>query len=134
MLPVMVKRSPLVALALALLVVAALVPAVLAADGTTQGGPPPAVEPTPTPEPTPFDGNGEISIDPTFVTETPAPAATPVGRVSGATGTPQATPPSTDTVTAATAPGTGPGALLLLAIAGASLALLVARVPRARRR
>ncbi len=113
-----------------------MVPAVLAADDGVPAGPTPVVEPSaqPDPTPTPFDGNGEIVIDPTFITETPQPASTPVGQVLGATGRPQATPPATDTIPAATAPGTSLHVLLLLAIAGSVIALLAARVPAARRR
>jgi len=132
-----VKRSLLSALALALLLATAAVPAVLAADdGAPAADPTPAVEPTaqPDPTPTPFDGNGEITIDPTFITSTPTPAATPVGEVLGATGRPDATPPATDTIMAVTAPSTSLHVLLLLAIAGSVLALLAARLPAARRR
>lgn len=131
-----VKRSLLSALALALLLATAAVPAVLAADdGAPAAEPTPAVEPTAQPDPTatPFDGNGEITIDPTFITSTPTPAATPVGEVLGATGRPDATPPATDTIKAATAPSTSLYVLLLLAIAGSVLALLATR-PAARRR
>jgi hypothetical protein len=132
-----VKRSLLAALALAALLATAAVPSVLAADDGAPGAEPaPTVEPTaqPDPTPTPFDGNGEIVIDPTFITTTPAPAATPVGEVLGATARPDATPPATDTIHAATAPGTSLHVLLLLAIAGSVVALLAARVPAARRR
>jgi hypothetical protein len=130
-----VKGSLLSALALALLLAAATVPAVLAADDGAPVDPAPTAEPTvqPDPTPTPFDGNGEIVIDPTFIIETSEPAATPVGEVQGATGRPLATPPSTDTIRAATAPGTGLHVLLLLAIAGSAIALAFARVPAARR-
>jgi hypothetical protein len=144
-----VKRSILSALALALLLAAAAVPAVLAADdGAPAPDPTPVTDPTaqpdptrvtdptaqPDPTPTPFDGNGEIVIDPTFITSTPEPAEKPVGEVLGATGRPDATPPATDTITATTAPGTSLHVLLLLAVAGSVLALLAARRPVARRR
>jgi hypothetical protein len=132
-----VKRSLLPALALALLLAAAAVPAVLAADdGAPAPDPTPVTDPTapPDPTPTPLDGNGEIVIDPTFITSTPEPAATPVSEVLGATGRPDATPPATDTITATTAPGTSLHVLLLLAVAGSVLALLAARRPVARRR
>ena len=131
-----VKRSFLPAIAIALLLAAATVPAVLAADDEAPAEPTPVVEPTaqPDPTPTPFDGNGEITIDPTFIVATPTPASTPVGEVLAATGRPDATPPATDTIPAATAPGTSLHVLLLLAIAGSVIALLVARAPAARRR
>ena len=125
-----VKRSPLLALAISLLLAVALVPAVLAADEPAPAEPTPTVEPTPTAG----DGNGEIVIDPTFITETASPTATPRGEVRGATGRPDRTPPATDTISARTAPGTGLQVLLLVAIAGCSFALLAARVPAARRR
>jgi hypothetical protein len=124
-----VKRSLLLALASSLVLAAALVPAVLAADDPAPAEPTRALVPSPTPA----DGNGEIVIDPTFITETPAPRATPRGEVRAATGRPQRTPPATDTNSAETAPGTGLQVLLLVAIAGCSFALLAARVPAARR-
>ena len=137
----LVKRSLLSALALVLLLAMGAVPSVLAADegapvAEPTAEPTPVVKPTtqPDPTPTPFEGNGEIIIDPTFITSTPAPAATPVGEVRGTTGRPDATPPATDTITATTAPGTSLHVLLLLAIAGSVLALLAARQPAARRR
>lgn len=123
------KRSLLAALALSLVLAAVLVPAVLAADAPAPVEPTPSAEPTPTPP----DGNGEIVIDPTFITSTPTPTATPAGEVQGATGRPDRTPPATDTISAETAPGTGLQVLLLLAISGCSFALLAARVPPARR-
>ena len=51
---------------------------------------------------------------------TPAPAATPVSEVLGATGRPQRTPPPTDTIGggSTSTPGTGLQVLLLLGIAG----------------
>lgn len=127
-----VKRSALLALAIALVVAAALVPPALAADEPVPAGPTPTVEPTRTP--TPGDGNGEIVIDPTFIIETASPTATPRGEVLRVTGRPDRTPPATDTISAQTAPGTGLRVLFLVAIAVCSFALLAARVPAARRR
>lgn len=130
------KRSLLSALALTLLLAAAVAPAVLAADDGAPAEPTPVANPTaqPDPTPTPFDGNGEITIDPTFITATPTPAPTPVGEILAATGRPDATPPATDSLPAATAPGTNLRVLLLLAIAGFVIALLAAQAPAARRR
>ncbi|HYO41940.1 MAG TPA: hypothetical protein VES19_01970 [Candidatus Limnocylindrales bacterium] len=123
------------ALAIALQLAAAMVPAVLAADEGVPVEPSPVVEPTPQPEPTatPVE-NGEITIDPTFIVATPAPASTPVGEVLGATGRPDATPPATETFPAGTASGASLHVLLLLAIAGSAIALVAAGVPAARRR
>ena len=122
-----VKRS-LIGIVIALGLTIMLVPPALAADGE-----PPAVEPTTTPavEPTPTPiENGEIVIDPTFITTTP----TPAGQVAGATGRPEPTPPSTDAITHATASGTSLQVLLVLGVAGSLLGLVAARLPVRRRR
>ncbi len=113
--------------AAALLLAISLAPAALAADdeAAPDGDPVPVVEPTATPV-----ENGEIVIDPTFVIASP----TPAGDVRAATGPPQPTPPATDTIQSATTPGTGLQVLLVLGVAGSSLALALGRAPARRRR
>lgn len=127
------KRT-ILAIVTALLLGVSLASVASAADGAVPAGtePTPVAEPSTAPEPsaTPFDGNGEVVIDPTFIT----PTAEPHGQVLGATGRPEATPPSTDAITAATTSGTGLHVLLVLGVAGSLLALLAVRVPPARRR
>jgi hypothetical protein len=105
----------------ALVLAAVLAPAVLATDDSTPAA---TVSPAPTPV------QGEIVIDPTFITTTPDPA----GVVAGATGRPNVTPPPTDTATVATTPGTGLQVLLVLGVVGPLLALLGSREPNRRRR
>jgi len=115
-----VKRSFIMATAVALLLALAAASSVLAADPTDD----PFVSETPNPS--------EIAIDPTFVT--PEATPTPVSEVLGATGRPQRTPPPTDTVGAPSqSPGAGLQALLLLGVAGITLVLMVGRLPVARR-
>ena len=117
------QRSILVFATASLFLVAFLAPSALAAD-----------DPTPTatvaPLPTPSDGQGEIVIDPTFITAT----SSPEGDVAGTTGRPDVTPPPTNSITAATTPGTGLKVLLVLVVVGSLLALLASREPAARRR
>jgi hypothetical protein len=123
----------LLAAASALVLAAALVPSVLAADGseTDPVAPTPSVEPAGTPEPPPTPvPNGEIVIDPTFITEIPDPTATPAGAVAGATGRPRVTPPATDTFTNASAPSSASLQVLsVLAVAVLLPALLVGLRP-----
>jgi hypothetical protein len=75
--------------------------------------PTPAVDPTPTPAPT---ATPTPAVDPT-----PAPTARPTGGVLGTTGTPAVTPPSTDTVGAASRPSGSPFASTLLGIVAFAL-------------
>lgn len=116
------KRS-ILAIGVALALVALVAPAALAADEPTPSA-------TVTPEPTPLEGQGEIVIDPTFITATPDPA----GDVAGTTGRPDVTPPPTDSIAAATTPGTSLQVLLVLGVAGSLFALLGSREPARRRR
>lgn len=130
----------LLAAAAALVLAAALSPSVLAADPTGDGpassGPTagPTVAPAPTPEPGSVPGDGEISIDPTFITETPEPTATPAGSVAGVTDRPRVTPPPTDTDPTSAPSGTSLQVLSVLAVAVLLPALLVGRSPGGRRR
>lgn len=130
-----VKRSLVaaiasVALSLALLVAA--VPAVLAVEPAASESaapldPAPAATPVPTDDGTPPDG--EISVDPTFIT------APPSAAVLAATARPDPTLPATDTTAATvTAGGATLQALLLVLAAVSTLLLLAARMPHARRR
>ena len=107
------------------LVMALVAPAaILAADPSSA----PAASDQASDQPT--DGN--IVVDPTFVT---TPTATPVGAVLGATGRPEVTLPPTDAVAAehpavnATAEG-----ILLVALALATISLVVAPKPEVRPR
>lgn len=128
----------LLAAATALVMAAAPAPPVMAADGPG----PVAVTPTPGADPTaasgpsatPDVGNGEIVIDPTFITEEPDPTAPPAGSVEGATGRPRVTPPPTHASTATTPSGTSLQVLSVLAIAALLPALLVGCKPGRRRR
>jgi hypothetical protein len=121
---------PLLALATVLLLVLALAPAALAADGddpvATDAAPTPAPTLAPDPTATPFDGNGEIVVDETFIT---TPTSTPAGQVRGATGAPQRTPPATDTVGVPATHGSGLQPLLVLLAGGSSVALVLGSLP-----
>jgi hypothetical protein len=117
-----VKRSTIASTVLAALLALGAASTAFAADPSGD----PVISETPNP-------SGEISVDPTFIT--PAPEATPVSDVMGATGRPERTPPPTDTIGApAKAPGTGLQVLLLLGVAGSSLVLIAGRLPVTRRR
>jgi len=122
-----VKRSlvaSVASVALSLTLLAAVVPAVLAAEPAASQ----SATPAPTDDGTPPDG--EISVDPTFV------APTPSGAVLAATGRPDPTLPPTDAITmTASSGGTALLALLIVLLAAVSvLVLLVGRLPDARRR
>jgi hypothetical protein len=121
-----VPRSLVVALSLALLVGALLVPAAFAADPGTG---PSASDQAPSPSDDGAPPSGDISVDPPFAT------STPVGSVLAATGRPERTLPPTDTTGLPTAPG-GSGLQVLLVVLAAisSFALLAGRLPDARRR
>jgi hypothetical protein len=127
-----VKRSFIASIALSLAIVATVVPAVLAADPVVVESPAPSA-PAPAATPIPTDGatppDGEISVDPTFIT------AAPSGAVLGATGRPDVTPPPTDAITTtSTAGGATLQALLVVLAAVSILVLLAGRLPDARRR
>jgi hypothetical protein len=137
------NRSLVASFALALSLIAALVPAVIAADPTPSGsaapsGPAPSLGATPSdPAPgasatPPDDGtppDGDISVDPTFITQPPS------GDVLAATGRPGPTLPPTDTSVPSTDVGgaTLPALLAALAVLSALL-LVVGRRPTARHR
>jgi hypothetical protein len=116
------QRSILV-ISAALVLVALLAPTAFAADDPTPAA-------TAAPEPTPVTGQGEIVIDPTFITATPIPE----GDVAGTTGRPDVTPPPTDSIAAATRSGSGLQVLLVLLVVGSLLAMLGSREPARRRR
>ncbi len=129
------KRSFLASVALVLTLAAATVPATVAADpGSLESSAP--ADPVPTATPVVTDDriapDGEISIDPTFITATPTPAA--AGEVKDAAGRPRVTPPPTDSVDAKAASGATLQALMLFAVLGLSLALIAARAPARRLR
>jgi hypothetical protein len=91
-----------------------------------QATPTPEVTATPTPEVT---STPEVTATPTpEVTSTPE--ATPKGTVEAETGTPRATPPATDGLDTSSGEPGGGLPLVLVLLAGSSLALL----PTARRR
>lgn len=120
------KRSlvaSIASVALSLTLLAAAVPAVLATEPAASQ----SATPVPTDDGTPPDG--EISVDPTFIT------APPSAAVLAATGRPDPTLPATDTTAAtATAGGATLQALLLVLAAVSTLLLLVGRLPDVRRR
>ncbi len=67
-------------------------------------------------------------------TPTPSPTATPIGSVLGETGTPEITPPPTDTLTPATSAPNDSWRLVLIGMAGILAAmLLLTPVPATRR-
>ena len=130
-----VKRSlvaSIASVALSLALLAAAGPAVLAVDSSVSEsaapvGPAPAATPVPPDDGTPPDG--EISVDPTFIT------APPSAAVLAATARPDPTLPPTDvTAATATAGGATLHALLLVLAAVSTLILLATRTPHARRR
>jgi hypothetical protein len=105
--------------------------AVPATEATPADEPPPSAEPSQSFDPS-IPGDGEVSIDGPFLT--PTPSTTPSGAVLGATGVPVLTPPPTDVTGRGAASAGGGLPLLLLALAGlSSIALIVGRVPAARR-
>jgi hypothetical protein len=149
-----VNRSLLASIALSLALLAVVVPAVLGADPAPSGSFAPTTptpgesatpsdpapgesatpsDPTPGESATPPDNgtppDGDISVDPTFIT------APPSGAVRGTTGTPDPTLPPTDAVTTTATPGGATLQALLIALAAsATLVLLAGRLPVVRRR
>lgn len=134
-----VKRSLVATLAFCLAL--AVAPTALAADpaatdpGATASAAP--ADPSASPSAAPTDDGtppgGDVSIDPPFVT--PTPAANPSGAVLAATGRPVATLPPTDSIAPATAPGSATLQALLIALGALSaLVLLAGGLPGVRRR
>ena len=119
------RRSRLAAAALAAQPVAGHpVTIPLAADGDDQDAPPVDEQPTDA-RPTDAQPTDDrvVVYDPVFIT--PAPVATPVGEVRGATGRPDVTPPATDTIA-----GSGPDSRtrprpVLLVLGGLSALILL---------
>ena len=101
---------------------------------TVEPTPTPTVAPTPTPtvEPTPTP---TVAPTPTPTVE-PTPTATPSGSVEAVTGTPEITPPPTDSLTSASGSPNNSWRLLLLGMAGilAGILLLMPAEPERTRR
>jgi len=104
---------------------------------TTEPVPTPTTEPVPTPttEPVPTPTTPPVATPTTPPVATPTPKPTPSGTNVAETGTPRITPPPTDGLAAdngSSGPGTGL-ALVLVLLAGSSLALLPATRRQTRR-
>jgi len=104
---------------------------------TTEPVPTPTTEPVPTPttEPVPTPTTEPVPTPTTPPVATPTPKPTPSGTNVAETGTPRITPPPTDGLAAdngSSGPGTGL-ALVLVLLAGSSLALLPATRRQTRR-
>ena len=106
--------------------------ATLAADPSSAPAASEQASDQPTDQPTEAPSDGNVVVDPTFVT---APTATPVGAVLGATGRPPTTPPPTDAVAGDhSAAGAASQGIVLLLLALATISLVVAPKPEVRRR
>jgi hypothetical protein len=125
-----VRRSAIISVFIALLLLLAAVQVVAAGD---QVKPPSPDASIPAPDALPSGGSGEISIDPVFLTPTPDATTATIPRSS--TRRPDPTPPATDAVMPASAEaGPGSPALIPLVAAAFLILLIAARLPAARHR
>jgi len=127
-----IRLAGMLALAGALVMALVAPAAIFAADPSSAPAASDQASAQPSAQPTEAPSDGNVVVDPTFVT---TPTATPVGAVLGATGRPQVTLPPTDAVAAEhpAANATAQGVVLLLVVL-ATISLVVAPKPEVRRR